>query len=924
MLTITWQTAEPATSIVHYGTNSASLNLGSTNLSLVTSHVVKLTGLVPGKTYYYAVVSGDAAGNITTDNQSGANYTFIGVATPTVLLVDAYDTAAEEVNGATVIPDSVYTNVFASAGISYGFWKVNLRGSPQLADLKPFPVVVWRLTDDIINYGVDADGLPDPTATNNTLNAQQQFMIQTYLNGGGSFFMASMGILTQLGDVPFRRNTLQVAGFTQNPDPPIQNPNSDEDFGVPAILGAPASLASGMNMTLDYTNYPSFDLGDLDLGLSELGPDFSDTFTPSSDATAVTFESVSLKPCGMSYPNMGVDSPGRVVFFSFPFDSVPTDGAATNNAVALLQNAIAFLAPGANGRGVVFLDNTLYTTSDAVTVEVGDSDLAGAGQTQVEFGASSRTNRTTVTLFETTHPGLFKGFITLVSGIAATNQLRVQNGDTLTASYFDASASSNVTATATIDTVPPVITNVAAATDYYNAQVTWRTSKPADSAVQYSGLPQPPANSVHVSTLVTNHSVTVSGLLPGHVYYFEVVSRDQAGNTVVDDNNGAYYTFQTLKPPAPPWFDNLETGAPGWSVVPDPAGGSDINWTLGTPNNGLASSAHSGANAWGSDLNGDQSVFVASTFLYAPIIDLSGLKSATLTFSNVFDFSRLDPYFNAYYVEDGGVFVSTNSSVPPSLNLPLGLDYAGETSDTWSSKTVDLSQFVGQTIQVVFYYQAFNFGDTIYGWTIDDIGITGVTAGGNVSITKNLGQGTWSLSSVSPIGLVPVQSGVEPSITISNLDAGKYTVQFGDVPFYQTPGSQTNTLSVGNTANFTGSYIFLDVNQNGISDAWEMNYFGAVSTNLTMADYDAFIAGANPTNPASGLYFTGETIQSNNLVQLQWTVATNRLYQVSASTNLNSWSPITVWLQATNGPTMNCTVTNSSGGSHFYRVQVLP
>src|ERR1019366_3379866 len=179
----------------------------------------------------------------------------------------------------------------------------------------------------------------------------QQFMIQTYLNGGGSFFMASMGILSQLGDVPFRRNVLQVAGFIQNPDSPAPDPTGDEDFGVPAILGAPASVASGMNVTLDYSSYPSFDDGFGDV----YGPDFSDTFTPTVNATAVTFESESGKPCGMSYPLSGVDSPGRVVFMSFPFDAVPTNGTAPNNAVTLLQNVIQFLAPGVNGVGVVLL-----------------------------------------------------------------------------------------------------------------------------------------------------------------------------------------------------------------------------------------------------------------------------------------------------------------------------------------------------------------------------------------------------------------------------------------------------------------------------------------------------------------------------------------------------------------------------------------
>jgi subtilisin family serine protease len=926
VLTITWQTSEPATSIVRYGTNSSNLNLGVTHLSLVTGHAVKLTGLIPGQTYYFLVVSADAAGNTATNNNSGAYYTFAGVAAPLVLLVDAYDTAAETVNGATVIPDSVYTNVLAAAGVSYGFWKVNARGYPQLADLRPFPVVIWRITDDIIYYGVDADGLPDPAATNNTLNAQQQFMIQTYLNGGGSFFMASMGILSQLGDVPFRRNVLQVSGFKQNPDPPAQNPDGDEDFGVPAILGAPASVASGMYVTLDYSSYPSFDFDEF-----YLGPDFSDTFTPSSDATAATFESASGKPCGMSYPNIGGDSPGRVVFLSFPFDTLPTNGPAPNNAVTLLRNIIHFLAPGANGAGVVFLDNMIYTTNDVVTVEVGDSDLAGTGQTQVSFIASSRTNRTTVTLFETTHPGLFKGAITLVGGVAATNQLRVQNGDTVTATCFDLSNNSNITATASIDTVPPVISQVAATTDYYNARVTWHTSKPADSSVQY-GVSPLPDHSSYVSALVTNHTVTISGLSANRIYYYQVVSRDQAGNIAVDDNNGDLYTLQTLKAPAPPWFDNLESGANGWTVVPDPLG-TYLNWTFGTPNNGLANSAHSGTNAWGSDLNGNQTFVYASTFLYSPVIDLSGLTSATLTFWDVCDFSRVDPTFGIYE-EDGGVFISTNSSIPPSLNLPLAVEYTNKVAHTWQKETVDLTPWVGKTIQVVFYYQGAALGDTLYGWTLDDISITGVVAGGNVSITKNLGQGNWSLSSLSPIGLIPVQSGGAPSVTISNVAAGQYVAQFGDVPYYQTPADQTNTLTAGGTVNFTGNYTFLDVNQNGISDAWEMDNFGSVTTNRTpttdtdgdgMSDYAEFIAGTNPTNATSKLVFLSITVSSNRLVQLEWAAVPGRLYQLQTSTNYAPWTQLTAWAQATASP-MTCTATNFDFGpyAHMFRALVRP
>jgi subtilisin family serine protease len=930
VLTVAWQTSEPATSLVRYGTNSANLNLAVTNSALVTAHVVKLTRLVPGRTYYFSVSSADAAGNAATNNNAGANLTFTGIATPIVLLVDAYDTAAEDLGDATVIPDSTYTNALNAAGVSYAFWKVNTRGGyPQLADLKPYPVVMWRLTDDAVYYGVDDLGLPDPTATNNTLNARQQFMIQSYLNGGGSFFLASMGILSQVGDTPFRREVLQVAGFSQNPAPPFPCSGCDEDAGVPGIFGGTGTVANAMYQTLDYANYPSFDDGFGDF----FGPDFSDVFTPSSSATTITYATDSGRPCGMSYPAPGVDSPGRVVFLSFPFDALPTSGAS-NNAAALLKNAVAFLAPGADGRGVLLLDNTLYTTNTQVTVQVGDADLIGAGATTATFGASSRTNRTVVTLYETAHPGLFTGYLTLVAGPAGAAQLRVQPGDLITATYADASPASNIVVTALVDTVRPVITNVAAVTDYYNAQITWKTSKPSDSAVQFNDLSQPPANVVYSATLVTNHSVTLNNLLPNRVYRYAVVSRDQAGNTTVDNNGGNYYLFQTLTAPKPPWFDNLEGDPSGWTVRPDPATGTDLNWTLGTPNNGLATSARSGTNAWGGNLKGNQNFTLVRTYLYAPIIDLSGLKSATLTFSNVYDFSRTISIFGfTFYAEDGGIFVSTNNNVPPSLNLPLGLDFADQTAYTWQKETVNLDQFCGQTIRVVFYYEANAIGLPAYGWTIDDIAITGVVAGGNVTITKNLGQGAWTLSSLSPLGPTPVQSGVAPAITLSNVPTGNYLLQFGDVPYYLTPASQTNMLVTDATLNFTGNYTFPDANHNGISDAWEIDYFGGAVTNRTqltdtdrdgMTDYAEFIAGTIPTNAASRLYFTSEFMtNANTRVRMQWPVVTNRLYQVHASTNLAAWTPVTPWRQATNGPTMRFTGTNSAR-TQFFRVQVLP
>jgi hypothetical protein len=310
---------------------------------------------------------------------------------------------------------------------------------------------------------------------------------------------------------------------------------------------------------------------------------------------------------------------------------------------------------------------------------------------------------------------------------------------------------------------------------------------------------------------------------------------------------------------------------------------------------------------------------LASSFLYSPMIDLSGLSHATLTFWHSFDFSS--------GLEDGQVGVSTNASTPPG-SIPTLADYAGQTSDSWEEETIDLTPYVGQTIQVVWYYQGVNIGSPLNGWLVDDVSITGVTggAGGTIVITKNLGQGSFTLT--GPIN----QSGKAPALTISNAPPGSYQVQFSDVPFYQTPFSQSDTLASGGAINFSGNYTFIDANHNGISDAWEKFYFGSAETNRTqftdtlgngMSDYGKFVAGLNPTNSASRFVIFSVTLQTNRVAQLQWSAIPGRLYRPESSSNLVNWTPLVDWLQAAGSP-MLFSATNLASGPQFFRVQVRP
>ena len=64
---VTWDTNEASDSRVDYGTSPGSLDSHQSSPGLTTSHSVQLTGLAPNTTFYYRVVSTDAATNSATD-----------------------------------------------------------------------------------------------------------------------------------------------------------------------------------------------------------------------------------------------------------------------------------------------------------------------------------------------------------------------------------------------------------------------------------------------------------------------------------------------------------------------------------------------------------------------------------------------------------------------------------------------------------------------------------------------------------------------------------------------------------------------------------------------------------------------------------------------------------------------------------------
>lgn len=224
--------------------------------------------------------------------------------------------------------------------------------------------------------------------------------------------------------------------------------------------------------------------------------------------------------------------------------------------------AIVMTGGVATSRGVIAMDEEFYRSDAVVALTVVDRDL-DVDNGSVDIANANMSSDTEpvpeeIVLTETgLSTGVFKAFVSLQNSPTAVpgdGILQVQNGDMITAAYFDADdgmGGSNFSYDyAWVDDSPPVISNVNVTNlRFSRATIVWTTDEPSDSTVYY-GISAPPMGSVSNPYLVTSHSISLTGLLENTTYCFAVQSTDDPGNTALDDNGTVYYWFET--PPKPP------------------------------------------------------------------------------------------------------------------------------------------------------------------------------------------------------------------------------------------------------------------------------------------------------------------------------------------------------------------------------------
>lgn len=123
--------------------------------------------------------------------------------------------------------------------------------------------------------------------------------------------------------------------------------------------------------------------------------------------------------------------------------------------------------------------------------------------------------------------------------------------------------------------------------------------------------------------------------------------------------------------------------------------------------------------------------------------------------------------------------------------------------------------------------------------------------------------------------------------------------------------------------------IVTDRNRNGITDAWEIHYFGALSTNGALdpdkdgfSNHFEFLAGTSPVN---GGDFIAQKLENrpDGGLNFRWSSVVNRSYVVETSSNMSDWSAASETITATGTECLH-PISRPASGRIFARLRILP
>ncbi|HTK04833.1 MAG TPA: fibronectin type III domain-containing protein [Candidatus Eisenbacteria bacterium] len=550
--TITWTTNEPATSFVDYGL-TAGYGSTSGNATLVTSHSVPLSGLSENTLYHFRVRSADAASN---EAVSGDNtFTTLDGTAPIISNVQVSAITGTSATVTWTTNEAATSFVDYGTTISYG----STAGNGTL----------------VTSHSVNLTGL-----TSQTL---YHFRVRS-ADSSSNEATSSDGTFTTLDTTPPAISNVQSSGITTTAATITwttdENSDSVVEYGTTVSYGSTQSNASmvtshsiGLTGLTPSTLY-HFRVKSKDAANNQAtSGDFTFTTLTPPDTTAPVISNIQVINIAATSATVTWDTNEPATSFvdyglTVGYGSTAGNGTlVTSHSVNLTgltsQTLYHFRVRSADAasNSSNSSDGT-FTTLDVNAPVITNVQVTGITETGATVTWTTNENATSFVDYGTTvsygstagvaTPRVTSHSVTL-SGLTAstTYHFRVRSAD------VDNNETTSTDDTfATIDSTPPVISAVTATGITTSAAtITWTTNENSDSVVEY-GTTVSYGSTASSATMVTSHSVNLSGLTADTLYHYRVKSKDAANNQATSGD----FTFTTLKPP-PPVISNIQVSA---------------------------------------------------------------------------------------------------------------------------------------------------------------------------------------------------------------------------------------------------------------------------------------------------------------------------------------------------------------------------
>jgi len=872
---ITWSTDELANSTVSYGTTTA-LGLTESDAAFVADHAVNLTGLAPGTTYYYEVESTNQAGNETiTDDNGGAYYTFATTDSVLPVISGVQATSITETSAFVIwntdeAADSLvnYGNT-TSLGQSVSDGGLTTNHSLPLTGLQPGTTYYYEVqsTDAANNTATDNDSgtyysfttlvgdstppvisnvqATDITGTTATVSWDTDEAADSVVNYGETTALGS----TESNAALVVSRSILLSGLTPNTTYYYEVESTDSanntatddnssayytfttlDTVAPVISNVQATGITGTSATITWTTDENADSAVNYGETTALG-------STESDASLITSHSIDIT--GLS-PNT-----------TYYYEVQSTDSA---NNTATDDNS-----------GGYYTFTTLDTVAPLIS-NVQTSDITGSTASvswDTDEAADSVVNYGETTALGSTesNANLVVSRSIMLAGLTpnTTYYYEVQSTDSANNTATDDNSGAYYTFT-TLDTVAPIISSVQTTGITGNsATITWTTDEPADSVVDYGETTALGSTETDAS-LITSHSIDLTGLSPNTTYYYEVQSADAANNTATDDNSGAYYTFTTLDTVAPV-ISNVQT--------------SDITGTTATV-------------SWDTDEAADSAVNYGETTALG-----STESNASLVVSRSIMLTGLVPNTTYYYEVQ-----STDAANNTATDDNGGAYYSFTTLDT--------------VAPVISSVQAMSIGDfsATITWTTDESADSVVNYGETTALGST--ESDASLVTAHSIDLTGLSPGITYYYEVQSTDAANNTsTDDNGGAYYTFTTSDTTPPVVSNvqTTNVTGNSATITWDTDESADS-AVNY--GETTALGSTETDASLVTSHSIDltglsPNTTYYYE---VQSTDVANNTATDDNSGAYY--SFTTLDTVAPVISNIQSTNITGNSATITWST------------